>query len=678
MNDNSSYLPEISDDDIEWVCQVLKLPPNAFSGKDGKDPRLNVIKSLSALDVEACPGSGKTTLLVAKLAILARHWTELHRGVCVLSHTNVARREIETRLGSTPEGKRLLSFPHFVGTIHGFVNEFLALPWLRSKRYPIRVIDDDICLQRRWNKLPRKTRFSLTKNGRDEQVLRVVGTDFSVGAVPWGKGGTLSTGTETWQALQRVCRDSCEEGYFCYSEMFLWATELLDHAPQMCEALRERFSFLFIDEVQDTSEQQSAFLFRLFIDGGSSVIRQRFGDTNQAIYQYSSQMEYALTDPFPDPNLKLAIPNSYRFGQQIANLTDPLGATPQGLVGLGPSRRDEIPANTDNKHAVFLFDDQTIGYVMPSYAAYLIELFSESELRNGTFTAIGATHRPKENDKVPRYVAHYWSEYDHELTATEPRPKTFLQYVAAGRALSSSSGEAHYEVNKVADGILRLAAILNPTTNLSARKRGHRYVREMLAGHAEADRNYVELVAALTADGSSYAVSTNWRNVWAPRVKAVSEILSGITVDSAEAKAMAESFLSSQAGLEGYIQPSSTAQRDNVFRFPRQNPKVEVRVGSIHSVKGETHTATLILDTYYRKHHLDALKPWLLGKKSGGGTGNNALFSRLRQHYVAMTRPSHLVCLAMREDCLTNADVEALKDRGWRIARVSAGVPEWL
>jgi hypothetical protein len=108
------------------------------------------------------------------------------------------------------------------------------------------------------------------------------------------------------------------------------------------------------------------------------------------------------------------------------------------------------------------------------------------------------------------------------------------------------------------------------------------------------------------------------------------------------------------------------------------SPKVEIRVGSIHSVKGETHTATLILDTYYRKHHLETLKPWLLGKKSGGGSENNTLLSRLRQHYVAMTRPSHLVCLAMRESCLPNADVAALKNRGWNVARVNAGVPEWL
>jgi hypothetical protein len=676
MNDNSPNLAEISDDDIEWVCRVLKLPPTAFSGENGIDPRRDVIKSLSSLDVEACPGSGKTTLLVAKLAILARHWTELRRGICVLSHTNVARREIETRLGSTPEGKRLLSYPHFVGTIHGFVNEFLALPWLRSKSYPIRVIDDDICLQRRWYKLPRDARFALGETrGRDVQelhnVLRVVGTDFSV-RVPW-RGGILGADTPTYQAAQRACRESCEEGYFCYGEMFLWAAEMLDRTPQMREALRDRFPLLFIDEVQDTNEQQSALLFRLFVDGGSPAIRQRFGDSNQAIYQHSNQTECASSDPFPDANLRRVIHNSHRFGQQIAILANPLGVTPQELVGLGP-RRDKIQTNTDGGHAIFLFDDQTVRSVLPSYSAYLIELFSEQELRDGTFIAVAARHNPDEDKNLPRYVAHYWPEYDHELTASEPRPKTFLQYLAVGRALARTSGEAHHLVEKIADGVLRLAAILNPNCKFSMGKRRHRYVRELLAGHPEADRNYVEVVSALAARGPGNAPQSDWNKVWAPRVKAIAEILSDASVDSV----LATAFLSDQADLGVCTEFTSMVQRDNVFRFPQQSPKVEVRVGSIHSVKGETHTGALILDTFFRKHHLETLKPWLIGAKSGGGSENNTLLSRLRQHYVAMTRPTHLVCLAMRESCLTNADVMALKSRGWRVARVNVGVPEWL
>src|SRR6266581_4100885 len=91
---------DITDNDISWVSRLLRLPAAAFSGSDGSDPRQEVMKSLQSIDVAACPGSGKTTLLVAKLAILAEKWQYATRGICVMSHTNAARHEIESRLGN--------------------------------------------------------------------------------------------------------------------------------------------------------------------------------------------------------------------------------------------------------------------------------------------------------------------------------------------------------------------------------------------------------------------------------------------------------------------------------------------------------------------------------------------------------------------------------------------------
>ncbi len=144
--------PMITDSDVEWATRILGLPENAFCGPDGTDPRREVLKDMTSIEVSACPGSGKTTLLVAKLAILANKWKYRTKGICVLSHTNAARDEIETRLGHSAVGRHLLAYPHFIGTIHGFVNEYIALPWLRSQGYPIRLIDTEICENRRWKK----------------------------------------------------------------------------------------------------------------------------------------------------------------------------------------------------------------------------------------------------------------------------------------------------------------------------------------------------------------------------------------------------------------------------------------------------------------------------------------------------------------------------------------------
>lgn len=131
--------PDITEDDIAWACDVMELPNDAFDGA-----RRHVLLTNGSLDVAACPGSGKTTLLVAKLAILARKWTDRRRGICVLSHTNAAREVIEDRLGATAEGQSLLSYPHYVGTIHGFVDRFLGIPYLRHKGWEV-LVDNERC-----------------------------------------------------------------------------------------------------------------------------------------------------------------------------------------------------------------------------------------------------------------------------------------------------------------------------------------------------------------------------------------------------------------------------------------------------------------------------------------------------------------------------------------------------
>ena len=89
-------------------------------------------------------------------------------------------------------------------------------------------------------------------------------------------------------------------------------------------------------------------------------------------------------------------------------------------------------------------------------------------------------------------------------------------------------------------------------------------------------------------------------------------------------------------------------------------------------------------DSFYYAHHLSELKPWLLGYKAGGSTINKRgksvpegtrMLGRLKLHYVAMTRPTHLLCLAMRRDAFTEGELDILKARGWAIidCRLSAG-----
>ena len=653
-------VPVIEDADIAWVTELLGLPATAFSGQHGTDPRLPAIRSMSPRDIEACPGSGKTTLLVAKLAILARKWTERRCGLCVLSHTNVARREIESRLGNTAAGQRLLGYPHFIGTIHGFVNEFLALPWLRSLGFPVEMIDDDVTLIRRWRKVPAAFRRALELRHRDEQSLRFKDMAFGLGNVPG-----FAAHTATYQAMQQACAASAREGYFCHDEMFVFAHDMIEKMPGITASLRMRFPFLFIDEVQDNSALQGTLLHRVFMEGDGPVTRQRLGDANQAIYQYTGQAGEEGPDAFPVATIRADIPNSFRFDQGIADLANPLGVEPQGLQGLREPGKD-------GRHAIFMFDNETIGFVLERYAAYLTEVFTEDELRKGTFTAVGAVHRPGGDDNVPRTVNHYWSAYDHEISRAEPQPKSFVQYVTAGRRLAQRVGEAHALVELVADGILRLTKLARPDLKLSRRKRRHRYVLELLAGNADATQSYLDMVRALCIEREALTQAA-WAAKWQNTVLDIALAVTGDEIDADTAK----EFLAWQDADEPGNDEAEQSCPGNIFRHPADDPTVEIRVGSIHAVKGETHMATLVLETFYRTHHLSALKAWLTGRKTGGNGETPGTKSRLRLHYVAMSRPSHLLCIAMRADTLNDQEIGQIIGQGWRVCQVTVAGVEW-
>jgi hypothetical protein len=102
--------------------------------------------------------------------------------------------------------------------------------------------------------------------------------------------------------------------------------------------------------------------------------------------------------------------------------------------------------------------------------------------------------------------------------------------------------------------------------------------------------------------------------------------------------------------------------------------KVHIRVGPIHSVKGETNTATLVLETFWYDHNLEKAVPWLTGSKSGAGSAGTRQSTRLKLHYVAMTRPTHLLCLAVKRSSLEDEEGEldqrligGLESHGWRV-----------
>jgi len=535
------------------------------------------------------------------------------------------------------------------------------------------MIDTDACLERRWNSLPIPTRRGLEINGHDQFVLSIKSSDFAVGTLRWGKGRVLGIDTPTYREIKDACRRSAAEGYFCYDEMFVWADDMIDKVPCVVDVIRDRFPLLFIDEAQDNSEAQSAILHRIFQGGSGPVIRQRFGDSNQAIFDSITTSE-ATTDGFPDRAVKRDLPNSHRFGQSMADLADPFGLIPYpcGLRGHGPGK-PLASGPREGRHTLFLFSDDSAIKVLDAYGGLLLETFSEQELRAGTFTAVGQIHRIENTQNFPRHVGHYWPDYDPELTRLDPRPRSYVQYVFGGTAKAEATGETYALVEKTAEGILRLAGMIDGRKNLLHRRHCHRRVLELLEKCADVRGHYQGLMASVAVMREALSKGT-WCGQWRGVVMEVAEAIAGAPRSGHEI----DDFLSWRDDASGSTTPRS---RDNIYRYPTDDPKVLIRVGSIHSVKGQTHTATLVLETFWMdkkgRHNLELLLPWLDGSRSGDQSTGVQQRTRLKVHYVAMTRPTHLLCLAMKrsifEDSNGELDHEAvqnLEGRGWQVRLV--------
>lgn len=668
----SDLIGPITDEDIEWACGLLKL--RALDAQ-----RRTFLKSLTTLDVSACPGSGKTTLVVAKLAILARKWKSPTRGICVLSHTNVAREEIEHRLGNTDVGQRLLGYPHFIDTIHGFVNRFLTTPWLLSAGYCVAAIDNDLTTKvRRRHLSPRDYRTLegyLEKKFISFDNLRLGSVNFATPLENTNFPGGAHT--NMYQLAASALQHAAEQGYFCYDEIFLLGEALLAQQPSLPSILQNRFPFVLVDEMQDTSEQQNAFLRQLFPRDVLTVCIQRVGDPNQAIFEGGVK---PVADAFPDDIRCVNIADSFRFDASIGALASSFAYRPVQPNGLKGMRSTAAPGK-GLAHTIFVFPDNDASGVLDAFGHHVLTTSSAPMNASSVVTAIGAVHKlfpdvEPGHKQYPKTVAHYWTGYQPGAGRPTYRPMTLAETLLAAQTLASSGGPLHQCVNSVASAITHLANLLAGATQVRASSRQHLQVEKRLAdADADAARAVYRDLLTRFVIGREPLTEVRWAQL-CPGLRMLGAALGGGDANTPTANDFMTWSDSARTALPvapNLALPAAT----NSYRYVHENASVDIQLGSIHMAKGQTHSATLVLETFNQSHFLHGLMPWLVGKhQHGTKCASDKAMQRLLQIYVAMTRPTHLLCLALRSSSLgTGKDAaenqEKLMARGWQIRHLT-------
>jgi len=656
------YPPEISDAEIDGLLEQINRrktePEDPIHLDQG---RRNAIKGFA--DIQACPGSGKTTLVGLKLLLLSSQWHEPHSGLCVLTHSNVAKNEVIARLRWHPAGEKLLSYPHFIGTIQDFVNTFLALPYARSRGWDVRLLDaeefGEMVAEQQWAKVHdrennRKYYFSyyfLNKKispaaFRFEHAHGKIDLSAEFAASVEKYVDISKSGNAADYFLKK--REAlCASGGFHYSEMYAFAKQAITDNPDLTSSLRTRFPVTILDEMQDTQQHQDDLINLIFSVDRNLI--QKFGDPDQSIFD--SMGDGRPNTSYNDAALGV-ISESHRFTPDIAAKIT--GLSYRGLVQTATSR----PAPTNYPpNTIFLYGLASIGKVLPTFAALARRLPAECL---GAVKAVGGIGRPAGEADLTLHS--YWPDYDAKSHVAAFRPKTLCQAVRFCSELPFGDIAGSYQILR--SSILDLMR--------KARRRHANRAGEMVYFSQSGLAKYLR-------DGEKHllfgALLTAWimlpfptAEKWAEDMAELNDIIELGTL-GAEASEFIAYGVTPLPGTNG--RPPASM---NIYRGV---DGVEVGVATIHNVKGETHAATLVCETKYNRwfdlqemleflYNPTAVRPHYDPEHPTTKASVRTTF--MKRLYVAMSRPRFLLCLAMRKDHVSAEARERLTNvAGWHI-----------
>ncbi|KVG53491.1 UvrD-helicase domain-containing protein [Burkholderia territorii] len=639
---------------------AVKLQPDDLAelAKLAKDLNFDDIERRGALlesesrDFNAVPGSGKTSLLAAKLLLLAKKWPHTRRGICVLSHTNVARDEIARRLAETADGAQLLSYPHYIGTIHSFVNHFFAMPILRSLEQKVDVIDDDVFADKARARLQlgqfTKLRYFLGNQNNGDDIITTLFYRTAELAVQVEKGALPATHTPSYHSLVSLKAQLTKLGIFRHRDMFAYADLALKTCPHLVDVVHRRFPMVFIDEMQDTSWDQESFLNRIF-DGKS--VMQRFGDVDQKILLDEENAD-RLTFPRQGHG---CISTSKRFGDAIARAVASVRMSGDAVVGEGTSAHAPI---------LLLYATDDAPKVIQHFGKLIISRLSTTEVNTHNVKAMCARKTGEGNVDPGRHLRDYWPAYGVGLPSTGTRSENFWGLVGdAGTSPQEASLSAR--VSDVRRGLLLV--LRDAGSPLAKDIRDGRALPRAASAFAPAGR--MDALTRQLALSGEQLCSVDQR---AALFQLLYDGLKPYLPDELEIEAF--------KALSVFDEPEDVARVGlapavTTCHMLDQGRSLQIDVGTVASMKGETHSASLVLESYggiSRKFDV------ALGLEYIAGIPSKALAklpktqqAQMRNLYVAMSRPTSLLCLAANESRVPQKICDALAKKGWQIQTVA-------
>jgi len=268
-------------------------------------------------------GSGKTYSVAARLAKKISEWDKNNQGIASLSFTNAAWQEIAHQVHKHFAIRNPIPYPHFLGTIDSFINQFIFLPFghliMKCGKRPTLVGEPHGTWISGKYERDYDQYFNLVSYGINDELIypKIPGIfHFNFNQIYRQDGSESGHATNLRQTKEQFWK----QGYATQQDANYFAMKLVEKFTSIPKAIVHRFPFFIVDEAQDTSEIQMRIINYLIANGLENIIL--IGDPDQAIFEWNDAKPYLFTEKFDEWRDNSVILNeNRRSSQNICNST---------------------------------------------------------------------------------------------------------------------------------------------------------------------------------------------------------------------------------------------------------------------------------------------------------------------------------------------------------------------
>lgn len=263
--------------------------------------------------VVACPGSGKTTTMIARAKALVDSGVNPSK-LLVITFTKQAATHMQQKYEKT-YGKDGITF----GTIHSICYRMLQSVAGYTKK--------DILLEsEKWAFLVGKLHGRVTAAEMEETISGVMREISFVKnkCIPPEAYEPDTTDKRTFCALYHAYEDFRKAaGKIDFDDMLIVAREIFFNNGMVLEEYRKKYSYIMIDEFQDTNRVQADIFYLLAGENGNILV---VGDDDQNVYGFRAADSSIMLDfPKKFPNCKIIyLDTNYRSEPEIIKVASKL------------------------------------------------------------------------------------------------------------------------------------------------------------------------------------------------------------------------------------------------------------------------------------------------------------------------------------------------------------------